>query len=54
MWRVDVNTGVVTYPSTVQRYEAADAHITGRSSKSLRLPRLSYLFTLIPAYACYS
>ncbi|ORY72065.1 Arabinanase/levansucrase/invertase [Pseudomassariella vexata] len=31
MWKVDVNTGVVSYPATKKRYEAEDADLSGRS-----------------------
>ncbi|KAI0838275.1 carbohydrate-binding module family 35 protein [Hypoxylon sp. FL0890] len=31
MWKVDVNTGVVSYPSTKKRYEAEHAALTGRA-----------------------
>ncbi|XDG07677.1 hypothetical protein ABKA04_007292 [Annulohypoxylon sp. FPYF3050] len=31
MWKVDVNTGVVSYPSTAKRYEAEHAVLSGRT-----------------------
>ncbi|OTA54688.1 carbohydrate-binding module family 35 protein [Hypoxylon sp. EC38] len=31
MWKVDVNTGVVSYPSTQKRYEAEHAVLSGRT-----------------------
>ena len=34
MWKVDVSTGVVSYPSTKKRYVAKDAILSGRASKS--------------------
>lgn len=33
MWRVDVNTGVIAYPTTKKRYEAEDALLTGRAGE---------------------
>lgn len=33
MWKVDVNTGVVSYPSTKKRYEAEEADLSGRAGK---------------------
>lgn len=35
MWKVDVNTGVVSFPTTKKRYEAEDAVLSGRAGKSL-------------------
>lgn len=35
MWAVDVNTGVVTYPTSKKRYEAEDAELSGRASMSI-------------------
>ncbi|CZR60141.1 uncharacterized protein PAC_10037 [Phialocephala subalpina] len=32
MWKIDVGTGVVSYPTTKKRYEAEDAVITGRAA----------------------
>ncbi|KAL1872354.1 hypothetical protein Daus18300_004324 [Diaporthe australafricana] len=32
MWKVDVNTGVVSYPSTKKRYEAEEADLSGRAA----------------------
>ncbi|KAE8446598.1 hypothetical protein EG329_011791 [Mollisiaceae sp. DMI_Dod_QoI] len=34
MWKVDVNTGVISYPTTKKRYEAEDAILTGRAAVS--------------------
>ncbi|KAF2003651.1 carbohydrate-binding module family 35 protein [Amniculicola lignicola CBS 123094] len=31
-WKIDVNTGVVSYPSVKRRYEAEDAQIVGRAA----------------------
>ncbi|XXH05913.1 hypothetical protein Hte_012355 [Hypoxylon texense] len=31
MWKVDVNTGVVSYPTTLKRYEAEHAVLSGRT-----------------------
>lgn len=31
MWRIDVNTGVVSYPTTKKRYEAEEADLSGRA-----------------------
>ena len=30
-WKVDVNTGEVSYPSTLKRYEAEDAALSGEA-----------------------
>lgn len=30
-WKVDVKTGAVTYPSTLKRYEAEDADLSGNA-----------------------
>jgi hypothetical protein len=31
MWKIDVDTGVVTSPTVAKRYEAEDAIISGRA-----------------------
>jgi hypothetical protein len=31
MWKIDVKTGVISTPSTAKRYEAEDAHLSGRA-----------------------
>lgn len=31
MWKIDVNTGVVSYPKTKKRYEAGEAVLSGRA-----------------------
>lgn len=33
MWKVDVTTGVVSWPTTKKRYEAESATIHGRAGK---------------------
>ncbi|KAH6717453.1 Arabinanase/levansucrase/invertase [Leptodontidium sp. MPI-SDFR-AT-0119] len=37
MWKVDVTTGYVSWPSTKKRYEAETAAISGRAGESFRL-----------------
>lgn len=37
MWKVDVNTGVVSYPSVLKRYEAEHAVLSGRTGNVLRV-----------------
>lgn len=39
MWKVDVNTGVVSYPTTKKRYEAEDAVLSGAAC--MTIPTLS-------------
>jgi hypothetical protein len=34
MWKVDVDTGELSYPNTKKRYEAEDAILTGSAGKS--------------------
>lgn len=31
MWKIDVNTGEVSYPTTKKRYEAENASLSGRA-----------------------
>ncbi|EEB96858.1 hypothetical protein MPER_03930 [Moniliophthora perniciosa FA553] len=38
MWKVDPETGVVSFPSTKKRYEAEDAHIKLNSRSANTLP----------------
>lgn len=47
MWRVDVNTGVVSYPTTKKRYEAEDAIISGRAGKLFFVKYCAELIELV-------
>ena len=49
MWKVDPNTGVVSYPSTKKRYEAPDALLSGRAGKFLLAVRQNIKYRLIPS-----
>jgi hypothetical protein len=37
MWKIDVDSGLVSTPSTAKRYEAEDAHISGRAGNAIVL-----------------
>lgn len=38
MWKVDVDTGMLSYPTAKKIYEAEDGIITGTASKILIFP----------------
>lgn len=51
MWKVDVNTGVVTYPAAGKRYAAIDAEINGNAvARKRSVHRGEHLFPLVEGY----
>jgi hypothetical protein len=47
MWKVDVNTGVVSYPTTKKRYATTDAEISRRSGSNTKRSVQKSKFSLL-------